>query len=286
MANCVDCNASVGIFDRLRGRDLCSDCSQRRADAREKALVEYEQLLRAVANPNVDIGTVGEQFTRVIVHTGLSDDDVRQTQIDAFCNYAQAALIDDSLTVDEEARLFDIAELFGLALEDDDVTAALNALTLWPRLMVARANDGRLFERDDAPVALRNGEAAYFHMFAELLKRQAVKEWQSASAGVSFRVAKGVRFSTGQSRGRMVTIGSTLAAVDHGTLVATNRRIVFLGEDRSIEILLPRIISLELFNDAVRIHASGRAAPPLFRMPEGYANVFAATVNTLMQEID
>ena len=60
------------------------------------------------------------------------------------------------------------------------------------------------------------------------------REWRSGSSGFSFRIAKGVTYRTGSSRGHMVVIGRHLAVEDSGFLTITSHRAVFTGVWRSL----------------------------------------------------
>jgi hypothetical protein len=279
---CGVCGTKLGIIERIiKNRLICRSCQDKEDEARRAALEEYQAILAALPLVKTTVNELkqfGERLDELAARTGLTSDRISKSQERAFRDYALAALEDDYLTTSEERRLFDIAAVLGF----DQHRFTEVAGDLQTRLFVARANDGRL---SPIPVSvdLKGDELGYIETFAELLKRQAVREWQSGSAGISFRIAKGVRFSTSQTRGRMVTVGSTLVPSDSGPIVVTSRRVVFLGDERTIEVPLSKLISLDVFDDGIRIHSSGRAAPPLFRLDPGYGNAVAAAVNMLQE---
>lgn len=111
----------------------------------------------------------------------------------------------------------------------------------------------------DAPnIALKNGE----HLLCvfsntTLLEPRAVRTWRSAYGGPAIRVAKGLSFRFGQSRG-VSESHDELRAIDTGTLLLTNERLVFIGSQRTSSNALKDIIDIEGRTDGVMIHRKGK----------------------------
>jgi hypothetical protein len=149
---------------------------------------------------------------------------------------------------------------------------------LMPRLFVARANVGRLPTLTSSSIVLRRNEVAHLEASAELLKEVVEREWQGRSSGFSFRIARGVSYRFGSSRGHVVVVGSHLAAEDNGILTVTSQRAVFTGARRSAEMAYGKLLSLRVFDDGVQFHLSNRKAAPLFRLAHGLPEAIAAAV--------
>jgi hypothetical protein len=289
---CHACGSELGWLSRLKGQTLCPLCEagqeRQQAAARAKleqeqasALNDYRALLDSLSKPNRPLAGVNARLNELETTAGLTPGEARGMRHGAFRTLMLHILEDDRVSEAEERRIFEIAAIFGL----DKTTFSQAAGELLPRLFVAKANDGRLAPVEQRRVLLKAGEVAYEELDdAILLKHETLREWQAGSAGISFRVAKGVRFSTGRTRGRMVEVGTYLAPADVGTLTATSHRVIFVGSKRSIEVAFKKLLSLEVFDDGIRLHSSGRANPPLFRLPNGWGNVVAATVNAAMQQ--
>jgi hypothetical protein len=94
---------------------------------------------------------------------------------------------------------------------------------------------------------------------------------------------KGVRYNVGRVKGRSVVVGTEMQIHDVGLLAVSSKRIVFMGEKRSMEIPLAKLLNLDMFEDGVRIHASNRQNAPLFQLQSNTPDVFGATVNAVMQ---
>lgn len=99
--------------------------------------------------------------------------------------------------------------------------------------------------------------------------RRGPTQWVGGSQGVSFKIAKGVRYRVGHTRGHVVQGAERPVVIDNGTGVVTNQRMVFVGSMRSTEWAYSKLLgfSLEqdgmaLFNVSNRQKVSGFAYQP------------------------
>ena len=106
----------------------------------------------------------------------------------------------------------------------------------------------------DAPVMLKAGERLFFSLPGIILR-----EPRSVSNGVyggpSIHIAKGVTIRTGAFQAQS---HEELEDIDQGTLVLTNKRLVFAGSKRSVETVLAKLISVDAYSDAVAIRREGK----------------------------
>jgi len=191
-----------------------------------------------------------------------------------------AVLADDLLSEAEEAALFESLDRMGAPAD----LMQSNGGAILDRLVVAKVNDGRLSSIDDPHLMAQPGEVVHLETNAELMKVVAVQEWHSGSRGVSFRIMKGVTYRTGATRGKMVTVGSSLEAVDAGALSVTDRRIVFTGGSKTLEFRFDKLAAMELFSDGVRLGVTNRQTTSTFRLD--HVDSFAAVVNAAAQRHD
>ena len=135
---------------------------------------------------------------------------------------------------------------------------------LYTRLQVAKLNDGQLpvGRCAEADSQARRGRTPGNRRGAD--EEVAMREWRGASQGFSFRVAKGVRYRVGTTRGHLVTVGTQLHVADTGTLVVTSQRAVFLGTRKTIEMPYAKLIGMNVFTDAISfsLEPSERAVYP------------------------
>jgi hypothetical protein len=103
------------------------------------------------------------------------------------------------------------------------------------------------------------------------------------AVGVSFRVAKGVRFRTGAFRARSVVIGTSLVEADRGTLTITSLRTVFSGQRKTLDLPHSKLVNLNVYTDGISFNMSNRQTVPLFRVQNG--QVVAAIINAAAQRV-
>jgi hypothetical protein len=111
-----------------------------------------------------------------------------------------------------------------------------------------QARSGTLAPVNPGAVVLQQGEQAFAAIPASLLEMRTVR-YRGASTGVSVRVAKGVWLRQSGSRG---TAEKGLVPVARGMLVATNRRLISAGDQKSAAVTLDKISSFEAMNAGLR----------------------------------
>jgi len=203
----------------------------------------------------------------------------RQQFTDQAINALASGVLDDEvLTRDEESYVLDVLDALGIG--DADLNSRY--LPVMKQLILGRANDGRLPTVDDPQLMAQRDEVVHQEEPAALVKEVAVREYRGGSAGVSFRVAKGVRLNTGRQRGQMVTVGTEIQLADTGVLSITSKRVVFSGQKKTIESKYAKLVGLQVFSDAIAISVSNRQANATFRVDDGPFT--AALINAAAQD--
>jgi hypothetical protein len=122
--------------------------------------------------------------------------------------------------------------------------------------------EGELFARiineadQNVPIILKQNEQAIFLLQNTSLSEERIQRTSSGSGAFSFRVAKGVWFHTG--RLSQPEYASTLQVIDSGSLVITNKRYGFVGNNKSVDQSLSKIIAIKPFNDGMGIVRSNK----------------------------
>ena len=205
----------------------------------------------------------------------------RSQQFDTiFRQYADVVLADDVLTQDEESAFVELAQALGAYQEGFQPEYQ----EIMYRLFIARVNDGRLVPVPEPRLMVKKDEEVYLETDAALLKEVAVREYRSGSRGVSFRIAKGVSYRVGATRGQSVVVGTRLDTTDLGVLSVTSHRAVFLGSKRSIEHAYGKLLDLEVYTDGIRLHVSNRQTPTFLGVDSGDA--VAAALNAAVQRFE
>lgn len=110
----------------------------------------------------------------------------------------------------------------------------------------------------DSPVILKKNEYAYFSIpnvnLDEAIDGLAS---QRTGEGPSFMVTTG-SYTASSIRQSQRYSNINVKTLDKGTLVITNKRLVFLGSKKSVNINLNKIISIEAFENGISIHRENK----------------------------
>ena len=106
------------------------------------------------------------------------------------------------------------------------------------------------------------GEAARYTCQAKVIGSHAEIEHVGGFSGASIRVARGLYIRSGGGSSHAVKHEVT-GVDDSGTLVVTDRRLVFLGNAKTLVIPLTKIINVVQFTDGLRVDIENKK-PVLF----------------------
>jgi len=253
--------------------------------AEEKAVIEAAHGRLQSAAAELASATPGEATALARSLAGdtdlavLPDKERKSIQNEAFSNYAEVVLADDHLTEEEEEAFNSVVD----ALDIPALTQVGEHGDVFTRLVIAKVNDGRLETIESPHLMAKAGEMVHAETAAALMKEVTIREFQGESSGVSFRIAKGVRYHVGGLRGRSVAVGTELAVQDTGALSVSSTRAVFLGQQKTLEFLYAKLVGLEVFDDGIRFNVTNRQTASLIRLDMGMGQVIAATINAAMQ---
>jgi hypothetical protein len=274
---CARCGKALALVDRMQGHALCARCTQAVHAERLAARAQYASLLYSVGVSGAASPQVWTEIEQVRALAGFEPHELATANRSAFGSVAEAILADDLVTPDEEARLAMLGYALGLSL-------AHLGPEIGARYLIAQINAGRVPVVGQPGIILKKAEIAHLEMPATLLKEVVDRQMRGGYSGVSFRIAKGVRFNTGGFRGRSVVVGSHMEVADRGSLTVTSARAVFSGTRKTLEFQHAKLINLDVFTDGVRFHVSNRQTPSLFQLADGH--VVAAVVNAACQSLD
>jgi hypothetical protein len=257
--------------------------SQEEKEQIAAARAEYDEFVMAASSAAPDEAQrLASDFrgnTKIAV---LSAKEQKERGQIAFFAYAENVLADDILSADEEMAFQEVADALGL--DPDSLQSDFRALLR--RLVIAKANDGRLPVIETPSLIPKKDEIVHFQIPAALMKEVTLREWRGGYSGVSFPIAKGLRYRTGSSRGHSVVVGTEMQVEDTGMFTITSQRIAYLGTRKTIEVPYTKLMNIDVFTDGVRIHASNRQKAPLFTVEEGMGDAIAATLNAAMQRFN
>jgi hypothetical protein len=132
----------------------------------------------------------------------------------------------------------------------------------------------------NSPLTLKPKELAYVSVPAVLARLTTRTRYTGGSQGFSFPIGHtGIRYRVGSFSGHPVQ-SSSITDVDEGTLVLTNMRIAFIGKLKSVVTQLPKLVHVELYNDAISIFQEGKESPNFYKI--GSPQYFLFYVNWIL----
>ena len=140
--------------------------------------------------------------------------------------------------------------------EENDINQFLTAL-----------HNGKITitSRDTSPVILKKNESLSIVMHNIILQEpRAVRQTHAAYGGPTIRVAKGVSFRLGGASARSES-HEEIRAIDQGSLILTNKRLIFIGSKRTSNIDLRKIMAIEAYTDGIESQRENKQKTEYFK---------------------
>lgn len=110
---------------------------------------------------------------------------------------------------------------------------------------------GELPEIISTNLLLKKNEVCHYAQKADRIIIKTKTTYKTQSAGVSFRVAKGVTIGSRQSYSEPIKTQN--AVYYSGDLYITNKRIVFLASEKGAQINIDKITGFQLYNNGLEL---------------------------------
>lgn len=130
---------------------------------------------------------------------------------------------------------------------------------------------GIFFKKNEKPMWVENAV-----LFEDVISRH----YESGTRGTSFRIAKGIHWRVGVSRGKMVSEKDTVP-VDEGQFIVTDQRLIFSGNIKSFDTNLTRILSLQIHPDGIAFSESNRKKRRIVSFPSNNGDIVCAILNQI-----
>ncbi|MEZ4521290.1 MAG: hypothetical protein R3A46_06565 [Thermomicrobiales bacterium] len=129
-------------------------------------------------------------------------------------------------------------------------------------------------------INLQRAEICYFTAPTEWWERRTqTRTIRYGGPSARIRIAKGVYWRTGAMNVERVT-EEVLKPIDSGQLYITNKRVIFLGQNRNMNVRLNRVLDFTLYTDGIElVKDAGRN--PVFQF-EADIDIAALTLNRLL----
>lgn len=181
-------------------------------------------------------------------------------RVRAFEEHLQRALSDSYLSDSEVQLLRDNLVRLGLTAADIPAAGALIQQTLY--LQSIRAGKIPVLPAEQVRVALKSGEQVHLQVDAVAVRKKTVTTgYAGGFTGASFRIAKGVRWHVGGTRGRPIR-EEQLVNESEGLLVISNQRISYMATAKAFSFPWKKVMGADPFVDGIILYIEGRATSP------------------------
>ena len=205
-----------------------------------------------------------EKRTQIVTRLlPISSDQKESAGLVALDKAAHKYLSNGLITDSEQAYLDNFSITLGLptnnlpaSYKDSDIEKMQQASIL------RRIQKGQMPPQNSftVPIMLASGEYIIWqYPNVTMYQEKITKEWVGRSSGWSYRVCKGVYYRTGGSKGHPVE-HSSMENVGVGTLVLTNKNIIFYSPQKSSKVPYKKLIGVTPYSDGVELQKDGANA--------------------------
>jgi hypothetical protein len=260
--NCPSCQQSLTLpekpFSEEKRESVVTSFFRKIKDAGQ-AVADKRSLKKLLFESVEDGELTSEEIAAIrsfMQQSGISEDIFSEWGQELFKKAVDSITLtsvsDQQLEAVEEIKHF-------LRLPDSSLTEELRRLNRWRYILQIRR--GNLPPVQVENIILRKDEVAYWIQPAKLWEERVVsRRYEGGSAGISFRVAKGITLRTGSTRGHLITDSADVPVTD-GNFIITNQRFIFQGEGKSFETKYEKILDIHNHLDGIRYSESNKQKP-------------------------
>jgi hypothetical protein len=256
MGKCTYCGSDAGFL-----KNKHKACEDKAYSARKKIEISVGEAATSGRSAS-ELRTIIET---AYAEGNLSDAALRASIESGLTRLSSAVLEDGAVSQNEETAIFNIlsdwSDKISPALDSSIKGGVVKALTL------GDLAEGRIVSRFDGeglPFILKKGEEfiwAFSNVKYFIYKRN--RAFVAGSKGVSVRVAKGVYFRTGTSKGRSI-VTDDLTHEDTGVFAITSQAVHFKGNTASFRLPYDKLQSVVPFADSLEISDTKKTSKPMY----------------------
>jgi hypothetical protein len=186
----------------------------------------------------------------------LTDEDIGRYRVKAYLAAYAAVKRNGIVTREENISLEGIQRY--LRVLDSEIGGSRKELA--HLRLLGQIQAGNLPTTLVSGLVMQKGETAHWSEPASIMEERVTnRRYVGGSSGVSFRIARGISYRVGGYRGHVV-VNKRVVPVSTGSLVITNKRLVFLGDKKGFNSRLEKLLDVQLFGNGLRVEdGSGRS---------------------------
>lgn len=263
MGKCKYCQKSAGFL-----RSSHHECREQH----RKIVKEVPEVIAQAILSNSSEGL--EKDLQAMQDQGfVGDEQMEELAFEGFGRAVDHLLDDHVLTLEEEEALEQALAALPVREENlglsDSVKRMVRASVL--RNLAAGEPFTHKFNGDGLPFLFQKSEELIWAFSGvTYFENRTRTEYVGGSHGVSVRITKGVYYRTGRFKGERVQT-EELHELGTGFLALTTKHIYFHSSQRAFKVPYRKIVSLETFEDGIRVQRDGTTTrPQVFQGVDGW----------------
>jgi len=236
----------------------------------------YEYGLRQVLQDRTLTSDEMRDLSIVASRSNLSPREVHECHVRVLIELGQALLQREGVTRQNLAEFDRLLAL--LQVDASELGPVRNGLAQY--MLRFALQDGTAPRLDPAQwgVFVKPGEVVHFCADARVMEARVVRrQFSGGTAGVSFRVAKGVSLRLGGIQGFSTPI-TQVVPVAFGRLIMTNRSVALLADKKGFNVEWRKVSGFEPYTDGIRIFLTTRSTAPMLQFDHEPLGVYAAEI--------
>lgn len=218
----------------------------------------YQQSLERALADGILTDEETRELASVQAEHELTEAEVRMVALSLYRRALRDAVADSRITEEEDEVLQRLRTQLGLS--DRDLRGDVAQLQ---RIRLLAEVERDHLPHVEAPMPLASGEQCHWVIQARLADRLSTPGRKSELRKIRFEVASQVVFSAEGDRSEL-RASDEMLPTDMGVLLITDRRTLFRGARRTVNVPHLKLLSVELFKDGVAIEESDPARRNFF----------------------
>lgn len=226
---------------------------------KESITFTNDQTPSDIVNQITSVILSDKSFDEIASITGENKVDIRVLQ-KSFENVIDVFLEDNVLSNEEEERIVEFIEYFGLKQQDLDSNGSYTKIgqsKILRQVLNGEMPNVAKIEPGILPFNLTKGETIIWLFYNVKYHEDTIKRsYEGGSRGASVRVAKGVYLRGGSYRGKVVE-SNYLKLIGVGMMAITNKNIYYASNQKTFKLPHQKIVGVKPYSDGIQIFKDG-----------------------------
>jgi len=265
MSNCKYCGESAGFL-----KSVHKECELKHNEGFGQIV---NKISKTIQNEG-DFGFLDKEIESIQKESYISDNEKKNCFVKAFDQIVDSYLEDGIFTRKEEDLTTRFTEYYNVLQELFDKNGSIQKLVkagILREISEGTISSTRLEIKGTLPFIIQKSEnIIWIFKNVDFYEQKTRTTYEGGSAGISFRVAKGVYLRTGSFKGHPVHT-TEMRLIGTGLFAITNKNVYFSSSSKSLKIPINKILTLEPYEDAIGFQKdSSSAKPQVFKNLDGW----------------